>query len=524
MGIELLTERHADQIAGVLSCYDRILIFGTLPGVCFAGGMTSYLYQHEIRIFDYPRFAEPFRNLLRENAARIAADNGLEIEHIGKKNFRKDDKIKKVLQKRGDHPGLVWIFSAMEPCGTYKPWHDKQSGRTYLKPDQAKCLHYYFYFIDEELGLCYVRVPTWLPCRLQIYFNGHNWLAAQLSRRNIGYRLLDNAFVEIEDWRRAQRIADRWRVKQIHKRLDQFARRFCPIGGSFRQRYHWSVNQAEYASDIVFRRQADLGVIYENLTRTAIHAVKPDNIATFLGRKLHGNYQGEMGNRFNIRIEGTRIKHTMGAVSLKLYDKFGLILRLETTVNDVSFFKHYREVEHRDGVREKKWAPMRKSIYSLPALRELLAAANRRYLEFLSALEDPRAGRGQTRQAIANGAQKRPLLHGFQLFRRGASDAFRSHRSRGVSHQRVEEQDLAALAVGLQQRPSLPLAEAPAGARTDQASGTDLQVLSDLVRQTGDRHRTQAEGTFPHPPAMFQPGTLNSDFLPHHDRISLERY
>ena len=392
MGIELLTERHADQIAGVLSCYDRILIFGTLPGVCFAAGMTSYLYQHEIRIFDYPRFAEPFRNLLRENAARIAADNGLEIEHIGKKNFRKDDKIKKVLQKRGDHPGLVWIFSAMEPCATYKPWHDKQSGRTYLKPDQAKCLHYYFYFIDEELGLCYVRVPTWLPCRLQIYFNGHNWLAAQLSRRNIGYRLLDNAFVEIEDWRRAQRIADRWRVKQIHKRLDQFARRFCPIGGSFRQRYHWSVNQAEYASDIVFRRQADLGVIYENLTRTAIHAVKPDNIATFLGRKLHGNYQGEMGNRFNIRIEGTRIKHTMGAVSLKLYDKFGLILRLETTVNDVSFFKHYREVEHRDGVREKKWAPMRKSIYSLPALRELLAAANRRYLEFLSALEDPRAG------------------------------------------------------------------------------------------------------------------------------------
>ena len=114
MGIELLTERHADQIAGVLSCYDRILIFGTLPGVCFAGGMTSYLYQHEIRIFDYPRFAEPFRNLLRENAARIAADNGLEIEHIGKKNFRKDDKIKKVLQKRGDHPGLVWIFSAMD--------------------------------------------------------------------------------------------------------------------------------------------------------------------------------------------------------------------------------------------------------------------------------------------------------------------------------------------------------------------------------------------------------------------------
>ena len=97
MGIKLLTERHADQIDGVLWCYDRILIFGTLPGVCFADGMTSYLCQLKIPIFDYPRFAEPFRNLLRENAARMAADNGLEIEHSGKKNFRKDDKIKKVL-------------------------------------------------------------------------------------------------------------------------------------------------------------------------------------------------------------------------------------------------------------------------------------------------------------------------------------------------------------------------------------------------------------------------------------------
>ena len=93
MGIELLTERHADQIAGVLSCYDRILIFGTLPGVCFADGMTSYLYQHKIRIFDYPHFAEPFRNLLRENAALIAADNSLEIEHIRKKNFRKPERL-----------------------------------------------------------------------------------------------------------------------------------------------------------------------------------------------------------------------------------------------------------------------------------------------------------------------------------------------------------------------------------------------------------------------------------------------
>jgi hypothetical protein len=82
------------------------------------------------------------------------------------------------------------------------------------------------------------------------------------------------------------------------------------------------------------------------------------------------------------------IKHTMGPVSLKMYDKLGLILRLEVTVNDVSFFPHYREVEQRDGTRVTKWTSMRKTIYGLPALREALQAANPRYLKFLSAVED----------------------------------------------------------------------------------------------------------------------------------------
>ena len=197
----LLTERYANKIRGQLSCYDRIVIQGTLPGLCYAQGMTTFLNINKIRIFDYPRFAEPFRNQLRENAEKIAQDNSLQIEFIKKKNFRKEERIQQILKNRGDHSGLVHIFSAMEPCPTYKPWHDKKSHRTYLKPDSSKCLHYYFYFIDDQLGLCYVRVPTWCPFRLQIYFNGHNWLASELKKRKIGYKLIDNLFVSIDNFR-----------------------------------------------------------------------------------------------------------------------------------------------------------------------------------------------------------------------------------------------------------------------------------------------------------------------------------
>jgi hypothetical protein len=254
-----------------------------------------------------------------------------------------------------------------------------------------KCPHYCFYFIDEQLGLCFARVPTWCPFRMQIYLNGHHWLARQLDRRGIRHRLIDNSFVEIEEFQEAQRLVDRWRVQDLHGRLDAVARRFCPVIRTLGLTYHWSVNQAEYATDIVFRRQSDLQAIYEHLTRVAIHAVKADQIATFLGRKLYAHYQDEVGNRFDIRIQGTRLRHTMGPVSIKMYDKFGLVLRIETTVNDLTFFPVYREVQQRDGQRAKKWAEMKRNIYSLPLLRERLLAANWRYLEFVSTIEDRRA-------------------------------------------------------------------------------------------------------------------------------------
>lgn len=443
MGVELLTERYRGQIAGVLSCYDRIIIQGTVPGWCYAQGMTDYFNAHQIRIFDYPKWAEPLRDALRQNMEQIAADNGIAIEFVrNKKSFRKEQRVKEILAKRGEQPGLVCILSAMEPCSAYKPWHNKQTHKTYLKPDDGKCLHYYAYFIDPELGLCYVRVPTWCPFRLQVYCNGHSYLARQLTQRQIEYRVLDNAFGWIADFERAQKLADHFSVERVHRKLDEFASRYCPVIRQFGLSYHWSLDQVEFATDVVFARQADLQAIYDRLTRAAIHTVKPDNIATFLGRKLNGHYQDEMGNRFNTRIEGTRIKHTMGPVSIKMYDKFRLILRIETTVVNVSFFKHYREVEHKDGTRSMAWAEMKKTIYSLAPLRELLLAANRRYLEFISSIEDDRAGTDKLNKVSQPVQENDRSYRGFNFFDPEDEVLFRSLASGEFNISGFQNKDL----------------------------------------------------------------------------------
>jgi hypothetical protein len=187
----LLTERYKNDLLGVLSCYDRVVITGTLPGICYARGMTSYLYANQIKVFDYGKaFADPLRNKIRDNAQVIAKAHGVAIEHVNNSHLRKEDLVSKVLAQRGDHPGLVHILSAMETCSAYEPWHDKQTHKTYLRSTSGKCLHYYFYFMDAEVGLCYLRVPTWCPFRLQFYCNGHSWLAHKLTGEGIDCSML----------------------------------------------------------------------------------------------------------------------------------------------------------------------------------------------------------------------------------------------------------------------------------------------------------------------------------------------
>jgi len=414
--MELLTETYRGRIAFVLSCYDRLILTGTMPEISYSQGMTSYMYQNDVKIFDYPKFAEPFKDAIRANAERIAQENGVEIEFIRKTGVRKESIISDKIKQRGDHPGIVHIISAMEACNTYKPWHDKATGKTFLKPDQSKCLHYYFYFIDPQVGLGYVRVPTWCPFRLQVYVNGHNLLAAELRQAGIKYTMIDNAFDSIEDVVKAQELSDSISIEKLHRKLDEFAWQFCPVYKDFKLRYHWSVMQAEYATDIVFQKQDYLQQIYSELVATAIHTVKPENIATFLGQKLDPRYQGEVGNNYNVRLEGSRIKHTMGSVSIKMYDKFSKILRIETTANDISFFKHFREVVHRDGSTSHQMAALKRNIYSLSFLSDNLKASNKRYLEFISAFDNKEVGRKRLEKVTSSKLDNNRNYKGFNFF------------------------------------------------------------------------------------------------------------
>ena len=204
--------------------------------------------------------------------------------------------------------------------------------------------------------------------------------------------MADNAFVHIDDWALAQALADTLSPDQLHRTLDRYARLYCPVSDVFGQSYHWSLMQVEYATDLAFRSTVTLGPLYEQLVRQSVLNVKAEQVATFLGRQITPSLAQEIGSQFATRIEGTCIRHRFGKCSIKMYDKHGIVLRIETTTNDVSFFKHHRRVEHRKGPASRELAPVKKSIYSLIDLRDILLGCNRRYIAHLSALDDFSAG------------------------------------------------------------------------------------------------------------------------------------
>jgi len=411
-----LLEKFDKLIAGSLSCFDRLLIRGTADGVGFAGGMEHYLTAHKVLLKDFVPWAKANREELEAFVADLAQQNGLTVEYLSGKKFRKEKRIQEILKERGPQPGLVHIFAAVERGTIYEVRRCNRRGRLAIMPRQGKCKHYYFYFVDRELGLGFARLSSWCPFEMQIYMNGHSWLKQQLDQCGIGSTLVDNAFLKIDDWQRAQEISDQLQVGKLHQAFDQIAQRYCPLLGKLQWTYRWSIAQAEYSTDVVFRRREDLQPLYQEWVRTAVQAVRPAMVARFLGKRP-AQMPEEVMNHFETRIAGTRIRHFHGPVSIKMYDKFQMILRIETTVNDVTTFSMYRWVNQRNGKRVWKWAEMSKSIYSLTFLRERAGNANRSYLDFLAGLDDHVEGTKKLDRISQPTAEHGRNYPGFNFFR-----------------------------------------------------------------------------------------------------------
>lgn len=399
--MESFVSRHQHQIQGTISGLDRVRFLGSLRMLSFSQGLAGILFAAGVLLKDFGNYVEGLSQKIKQASEAIAeATPAGSVHYIPSGSQSKEDYVRAL--PKPDQPtedGLIAVLSCVEPCQSVEVHRNAKTKMLELRPALRKCLHYYFYLDHPTFGPMHVRLQTWLPWQIKVCLNGRDWLARQLDDERIGYLKKDNAFTYIENFASAQALLDQQLQVEWPLALDELRRRFHPthseiFAGAFPQPYYWSVDQSEWATDVVFRTPEALAELYPLLVHHAIASFSARDVLRFLQQKIpahggfHGRFASEVVSDLKQRPEGMRIKHRCGSNSLKLYDKQGQVLRVETTINDAAGLKAYRPVAS-DLEGPKQWQPLRKGVADLHRRCELSQAANTRYLEALGAVESP---------------------------------------------------------------------------------------------------------------------------------------
>ena len=382
--------KFASLIVCTLHCFDRVIFKGHLAMAAPAELERYVDWVLRVRRCHFLNVVAPqWSEMLVENAKTIARKaNRTFLYRTG--SFKKEAWAEGLLREQRIDQGLVGILCTLETCNSFTLVPGEKRPRFVSRLRQQRVL--YYYFLDPQLGLIHVRLQTWAPFTLQVYANGHSWLMQQLARLRLGFVIKDNAFTQLDEPAKAQRQADRFARLDWPKILGRYARMVNPLLRKELSRYRirWVVDQAEFATDLVFKSPAALAGLYQKLIQFATVTLTPKDILGFLGRKWDRRFDGDVQTEVKTdRVLGTRIKHRMTRNWLKMYDKFGLVLRVETVINRPQEFFVHRTRFHRDGTSSHGFFPMNKDTGSLIHYQEQALACNRRYLEALAIVNDP---------------------------------------------------------------------------------------------------------------------------------------
>jgi hypothetical protein len=383
--------KFASSIIAVLGCQDRVIFKGYLP---FSHDVhLNRFVDHTLGIKrkDFLAWAADKSELLITHAKDFAAQHGAPYVYLQGRH-RKEDLVGQHIRDRSLSDGLVCVLCCQETCRTVKLRYG--DGRPRLVFTQRLQRVLYFYFLDPQFGLRHVRIQTWFPFTTQVYVNGHDWLARQLHDARIGFVQHDNAFTQIDHPDQAQALADRFPRLDWVTILGGWAQQVNPLLGEpwlRGQGYYWVIDQAEYSTDVLFKDRAALAELYPQLLDHATLHFSAQDILTFLGRRLHPRFDGEVLTDCKTdRWPGARVKHRVKNNWLKMYDKFGCVLRIETVINNPREFK-IRRLRQRQGRQQMAWCPMNKNVANFYRYHEVARAANDRYLNALTVVDRPAA-------------------------------------------------------------------------------------------------------------------------------------
>lgn len=384
--------RHASEVKGTLSGFDRVRFRGTLRWLANLRGMGTWLNRANVLLKDFKGYAMGLTERIKQATHELAEKAGRPVMYLHSSSLRKEDFARDIAERDGVSEGLVCVLTAVEPCLTFTVGPNREAKRLELRSHHGKCLHQYFYLIDPQFGWLNVRLQTWFPFTMHVVINGREWLSHELCRRGIAFERRDNCFVDMADVSRAQRLMDRQLRSDWPQLLDRLVRQVHPahrtLFGQERLHYYWSADETEWATDVMFRSPAELSALYPRLVRHAMTTFGSSEVLRFLGKRpcVQQFRQAEILSHLGMRAEGVRVKHALDRNSVKMYDKQQSVLRVETTINNTRQMKVFRTSEN-DPDGPQHWLQLRKGVADLARRAEISQKSNERYLDALSAVE-----------------------------------------------------------------------------------------------------------------------------------------
>ena len=392
--------QHQTEVIGLLSGFDRLRFKGCLPQLYWPQTMEAYLNVKGLLFKEFKEFALDLTERIKAASLRIAELAGRPFRYLPSCLTRKETLAREWIQKDQLEEGLIGVFGCVEPCRTYFLCGNRQTKRLEFKIQTGKCQHFYFYYLHREFGLMHLRLQSWFPFVVQICLNGREWLRRQLDLYQMSYAKKENCFTALSHVAGAQRLMDKQLEIDWPQKLNEILRQNHPLAPEICQplglQYFWSAEESEYATDVMFKSPKPLQEIYPLLVRHAITSFSSAEVMRFLGHrvaahgKVRGSFEGEIVSDLKQRPEGLRVKHSLNANSIKMYDKQGSVLRVETTINRTRDFRVYREKQTGPHGRSKSdgkkaWRILRRGVVDLKRRAEVSRAANLRYLSALSA-------------------------------------------------------------------------------------------------------------------------------------------
>lgn len=395
-------------VTGVLSGFDRLRFHGTLRMLFQPEVLELWLLRQGVLVKEFKPFALALTERIKATAKAAAAAAGRPWRYLARGGDSKEDLARAIAREQRVKSGLIAVFSAVEPCTSYTVRGNRETKKLDLVLQPSRCTHLYHYFLHPQMGLLHVRVQTWLPFAVDICLNGREWLARQLAGEGLRYDKRDNCFVRLSDCGRAQQLCDEQLKTDWARVLDELLDAALPmhreLGAPIGQRYYWSASQTEYATDIMFRDAATLAHYYPGWLHHGMRTFGSIDVLRFLGRSLPQAFRGDIASTLKRRPEGVRLKHMVNGNSLKMYDKEGQVLRVETTIVNPRDFRVYRPSEL-DRECKNKWLRMRSGVADLWRRAEVSRAANKRYLSALASVQDSTP----LQQTVAHVCEKRRI-------------------------------------------------------------------------------------------------------------------